>query len=138
MSASIKWSGMDELIRDLTQAPAAIRHEGMAIVREETEGAASDLVQAYPRRSGTLAQRVRTFYPSGSILLGKVVSAAPHAHLFHWGSKPRRNDRGANRGVMPAATPDPLVPIARRRRARMFRRLAEMLERRGFRVKRGA
>lgn len=135
MSASVKWTGLDELIQQLTDAPTEIRREGLEIVKEETEGAAIELVQRYPRKTGTLANRVRTYYPSSTILLGKVLSTAPHSHLFHWGTKARKNARGANRGAMPAASPDPLVPIAQRRRARMFRRLAEMLERHGFTVK---
>lgn len=132
MSAQATWTGFDELVRALANAPEEIHSEAAAIIKEETEGAAIELATSYPKKTGTLARRVRTEYPKD--LVGKVKSKAPHAHLWHWGTKVRRTAKGANRGQMPAANPEPLVPISRRRRARMMRRLKDLLIRRGFTI----
>lgn len=130
----MKLDGFDALVRELTEAPAEIRTEAMGILREETEGAAVEIGQRYPAHSGTLRRRVKTTYPSSTILLGIVQSTAPHSHLFEFGTKARHNEKGANRGRMPKADPAVVVPIAQRRRARMLRRFREMLVRRGYQV----
>lgn len=129
---SVRLEGFDELIHQITNAPKAIRQEGFEIVRDETEGARTEIAQSYPVKSGRLANRVQTSYPAENVLIGIVRSAAPHSHIYEFGTQQRRTSKGANRGVMPAhkVTPD----IARRRRLRMFRRLSEMLERLGFQV----
>lgn len=134
MSSAVRLDGFDDLIRQLTAAPQQIREQGMVIVKEETEGAATEIALRYPTRSGTLARRVRTEYPSSTVLVGIVRSAAPHAHLVEFGTKPRQTSTGANRGVMPAANPAITVPIARKRRERMYHRLAEMLRGMGYQV----
>lgn len=137
MSGGVQLFGMDELRKALTDAPAAIRAEGMEIVRDETEQAARDYVAGLPRKSGRLARLVRTVYPAAtSVLLGLVVSAAPHAAIVDGGTEPRRTTRGANRGRMPALpSSQRLGAIAPRRRARMYRRLGDLLERMGFEVR---
>ena len=137
MSASVRWSGFSEFLREFGSIPERLKSEGMGIVVEETEGAANEIRQAYPRVTGTLAKRVRTSYPSTSILVGLVRSQAPHAHLYEFGTRQRRTSKGANRGVMPAANPAVVVPIARRRRSRMARRMVDMLRRMGFQVGNG-
>lgn len=134
MSARVQWSGLDEFLREFGSIPETLNSEGMTIVREETEGAAVEIAQAYPRKTGTLSRRVRTVYPSATVLVGIVQSRAPHAHLFEFGTTARKTFTGANRGRMPKATPPITVPIARRRRARMARRMVEMLRRVGFQV----
>lgn len=135
MSARIEWSGLNELIHELTVAPRVIRDEGMTIVKEEAAGAAVEISQRYPRRTGRLASRVRVEYPSTTILAAIVTSSAPHSHLYEFGTDRRFTNQGWNRGTMPEANPQVTVPIAQRRRARMFRRLIEMLRRRGFEVR---
>jgi hypothetical protein len=138
MSAEIRWEGFDELIAQLTSAPAEIRAEGMTILREETEGCAQEIRNAYAQhsKSGKLERGVGTEFPSTSVLVGIVRSKARHSHLFEFGTKQRRTSSGANRGVMPAVNPAVVVPIARRRRERMLTRLMEMMKRRGFQVTR--
>lgn len=128
----IRLEGFEELIQQLTDAPREIRDEGFVILKEETEGAAVEIASAFAAHSktGTLAKRVKTSYPAESVLIGIVQSTAPHAHLFEWGTRQRQNAAGANRGVMPATKTTP--QIAQKRRERMFRRLREMLIRRGF------
>jgi hypothetical protein len=132
MSVRVQWSGLQEFLREFGSLPETLNAEGMAIIREETEGAAVEIQQAYPKKTGTLARRVRTQYPSATILVGKVLSRAPHSHLYEFGTKRRRTAKGANRGAMSEKAIT--VPIARRRRARMARRLVDLLRSKGFQV----
>ena len=136
MSARVQWSGLDEFLREFGSIPQKLHDEGMTIIREETEGAAVEIAQQYAQHvhTGRLARSVRTLYPSSTILVGIVKSVAPHSHLFEFGTKQRRTLSGWNRGTMPKASPEITVPIARRRRGRMARRMVQMLRRAGFQV----
>jgi len=136
MSMKVQWSGLDEFLREFGSIPKEVHADGMSILVEETEGAAAEMRNAYGAVAvtGTLANRVRTVYPSTEILIGLVQSRAPHSHLYEWGTKMRKTLTGANRGKMPAAKPAVVVPIARRRRNRMSRRLVEMLRAMGFEI----
>lgn len=132
MSVKVRWSGLNDLIRELGGLPAEIQSDGMAIIREETEGAAKEMAQGYAQKSGKLARSVRTLYPSSSILVGIAQAKSPHAHLYEFGTDKRQTVSGSNRGTMPEkqVTPD----IARRRRANMARRLVNLLRSKGFQV----
>lgn len=136
MSGGVRVVGLTELIRELTNAPQDIRRDAMVHVQEATEGTADETRAAYRRRSksGTLAARVQTSYPTGSVLVGVVQSTAPHSHLFEFGTKRRATSTGANRGVMPKEDPSVMVTVAQRRRAGMFRKLVELLRSRGYEV----
>lgn len=147
MSSRVVLEGFDELVAELTKAPDHIRAEGMTIVREETEGCAQEMRNVYASHSktGTLIRRVVTEFPSSTILVGMVRSKAPHSHLFEFGNQGKtryytgtdkrgRTYENASRGVMPAAKPEIVVPIARKRRQRMTQRLADMMRRMGFQV----
>lgn len=129
----VQWNGLTEYLKEFGSIPAHLHEQGMAIIREETEGAAVEIAQTYVRgKTGNLKSRVRTSYPATTLLVGLVRSASPHSHLYEFGTKKRQNAGGANRGVMPE-TPV-TVPIARRRRARMARRMVDLLRRAGFNV----
>ncbi len=132
MSGRVDVTGLKELMQQLTHAPREIREDAMEIVREETEGAAIEMTQAYAVKTGTLKNRVKTSYPVSGALIGIAQSTAPHSHLYEWGTRQRRAANGANRGVMPAKPTTPA--IAQRRRARMARRLMELVKRFGFQV----
>ncbi len=132
MSGRVQVTGLDELIAALHTASADVRTEGMSIVRDATEGAANEIRQAYPRKTGTLARRVGTTYPSSTLLVGIVRSAAPHSHLYEFGTRQRRTASGANRGAMPAANPEITPVIAARRRRLMVDQLIDMVRARGM------
>jgi hypothetical protein len=135
---SVQFTGLDQLIRELTDAPEHIRADGMVIVREETEGARAEVENEYAvkfkRKTGNLSKRVKTLYPSTTLLVGIVQSTAPHSHLVEFGTKQRRNAAGANRGSVQEQSPKITPVIAEKRRARMYRRLKEMLAGMGFQV----
>lgn len=136
MSASVRLDGFDELVAELTKAPEHVRVNGMTIIREETEGHAQEVRNAYGqhRVTGALERGVSTEYPSTQVLVGIVRSRAKHAHIFENGTQIRRTNSGANRGRMPKPSPQVFVPIAIRRRERMKQRLADMLRGLGFEV----
>lgn len=127
---SVRWTGLRELSKVLQAAGDDVRGPAMAIVRDETEQAARDIAAALPSKTGTLRSRIRTRYPSSRRLVGIVSSAAPHSHLYEFGTKTRRTRAGSNRGRMPA---NPVTPrVAKIRRARMFRRLIDMVKAMGL------
>lgn len=140
MGVRMQLTGMEALLQQLAHEPADVRAAGVAIVNDETDGGAEDLRRHYPEESrtthgtGTLRGRVRTVPATTSQMVGQVQSRAPHAHLWHWGTRKRRTKKGHNRGRMPAASPEPIVPIAVSRRRRMLLRLKAMLEGRGYQV----
>jgi hypothetical protein len=134
MSARIVLDGFQDLLRQLNTMEASVRAEAHAILLGEATGGSVELIQSYKRKTGNLASRVRVIEEGGDVVGAVIVSASPHSHLYHWGTGERRTAKGANRGRGPRANPEPLVPIARRRRARAQRRLVEMLERKGFEV----
>ena len=124
---SVQLQGFDELVQELTNAPKDMRDDGMVIVSEETEGAAIEIANEY-------AKRVKTSYPAESVLIGIVQSSSPDSHLFEFGTKERKTANGANRGRMPKQEPGVTPVIATKRRARMVRRLIEMVRGYGFEI----
>lgn len=139
MSSRVQLDGMAEFQAALTNMPEQMRRKAMAIVRETTEGAASEGRAVYRRhkRTGNLADHVKTSYPSSQIAVGEVRSTGKHAHLFEWGSQLRQTLAGANRGRMPPAGPNGIVPVFRRRRRAMNDDLIEMVKGEGFQVSGG-
>jgi hypothetical protein len=128
-------AGFEALIAELRNAPEDIRADAMAIVRETTEAAAQEIREAYPKGpTGNLKSRVKTYYPSESVLAGIVRSTAPHSHLYEFGTRERKTKTGANRGRMPRPSPEVTPPIAIRHRASMFTQLVAMLRGKGFEI----
>ena len=136
---SVQLQGFDELVQELTNAPKDMRDDGMVIVSEETEGAAIEIANEYAKRvkgrgTGNLVKRVKTSYPAEAVLIGIVQSRSPDSPLFEFGTKERKTANGANRGRMPKQEPGVTPVIATKRRARMVRRLIEMVRGYGFEI----
>jgi hypothetical protein len=142
MSARVTFDGLDALLRDIANLPAALKTDARQIVTRRTEAAAEDVRRAYPEASrtptgtGTLRNRVKTFYPSTTVIVGIVRSQAPHANIYEFGTHQRKTRAGWNRGTMPphpdgdGVTP----PIAQRHRRLMRRELIDMVRGHGFDV----
>ena len=133
----VVWSGLEELKAALRQMPAALAQEGSAIVYAHARSAQQDIVAGYPSVTGRLRGGVRvTLEANARFGAGAVLkSAAPHAHLYEFGTKRRQTKRGWNRGVMPKAPLDKqAIPKIIRWRVRMYSQLAAMLERHGLKV----
>ncbi len=140
MSTRVQWSGLKELIQQLTDAPEDIRQDGLGILREEVEAAADEMRAAYPQGpTGQLRRSVKVDFPSSQILVGVVRNTAPHAHLYEFGTQRRETASGANRGQIEVGRAGgggkPVtVPISRKHRREMFERMKAMLKDKGFEV----
>jgi hypothetical protein len=144
MSARIVWSGFRELLRELNQLPTDVRAEGHQILVDEAKQMAREIEPYYPeqarttRGTGRLRGATRVIEATGDVVGAVVKNVSPVSHLWHWGTGQRRTAKGYNRGRMPKANPEPLVPLARAVRRRAKARIVKMLERKGFEVRESA
>jgi len=153
MSIEVRWEGMNEFRKALKDLPEELHSEASDIVMAHANEAAILARDAYPVRTtglnpsllrktrwfppGSLKSRVRAPRNESKVLLAKfrVRSDAPHAHLFEYGTKERRNKSGANRGAMPEAPENQaFVGYATRVRRRMVVALIALVRRAGFEV----
>ena len=132
MGVKVQWNGLTEFLNEFRALPHEIQTDGMAIIRDETEAAAQDMAREYPKATGKLIRSIRTIYPASQLLIGIVNAKAPHSHIVDFGTGPRKTSSGANRGIMPAKTV--AVPIARRHRSSMSRRIINLLRSKGFKI----
>jgi hypothetical protein len=136
MSATVTWSGLDELRADLRNLPAHLATEASAIVWFSASQAKADVVAGYTahRRTGNLADHVSVTTREGSPYGTAVVvkSSARHAWMFENGTQARHNSLGANRGSMPPG--HVFIPAMIRHRRQMYVALQSMMERAGLRV----
>lgn len=132
----LRLDGLDQLRAALMRLPEELASEGADIVQAAAEQAARETQAAYPVRTGTLQRRVTAMTErSKGGALGLVRSRAPHAHLYEFGTKKRKNDKGANRGVMPAAPEaQRMIPKVIRIRKRMTQQLIDLVRKAGFTV----
>ena len=131
----VELDGMAEFRAALQQLPDALAEEGKTIVLAHAQEAAQLVESAYPTGpTGNLKNGVRVKITSASRdgVDVTLYSAAPHAHLYEWGTK-RRAFNGANRGVMPKGRR--MIPIAVRVRQRMTEALMGIVRKAGFEVK---
>jgi hypothetical protein len=118
---------MAELIRGLQRLDERTRLEAVSIVRASAVAMRDEVAHMYPRRTGTLQDRVSVGKVSGE-LRWKVRSRAPHAWLFERGTHERfTKGTGAGRGAMPKG--NLFVPAAQRARSRMVEQLIAMVVR---------
>jgi hypothetical protein len=134
MSATVTWSGLDELREALRHLPQALAQEAQTIVQAHAEAARRAVVAAYPVRTGRLKNGVTlTVQPSRFGGAAIVRSRAPHAHLFEYGTGQRRSRTGANRGRMPPAPlAQQMVPKVVTARRQMYAALLALVERQGL------
>ena len=125
------FKGMAELIRGLQRMGERVRAEAGDVVRTAAQTTAQDVRQRYPRHTGTLQDRVVLEMDGGpGSLRWKVRSKAPHAWIFDHGTVQRfLASNGANRGRMPAQSPQIFIPSAIRNRAVMVSRLVQLMKR---------
>jgi hypothetical protein len=136
VASKLVLEGLTELRRELRNLPEDLAREAGVIVTAQAELAKDQIQRAYPEktghlRSGITVNRDHDRYGAAAI----VRSRAKHAHLYEYGTRPRRTNAGANRGSMPQA-PDAnrMIPIIVRRRRAMMVGLIALLERIGFKV----
>lgn len=138
MSATIRWTGLQEFREAMRQLPQTLTGEAHAIVVAHAEYAAGEVQRGYPKGpTGNLRKRVTMEVNTSRFSAGaRVRSRAPHASIYENGTKVRRTDRGFNRGAMPEPpSANKMIPKVIRHRARMVRALMAMCERNGLIVR---
>jgi hypothetical protein len=138
--ASVDIIGLDEFRLLLMALPDHLAELAGHIVQDEAEQARATIVAAYTavRKTGNLARGVKLVAQAAGRYGAayQVRSTARHAWLYEHGSQARHSGTHAALGAMP---PNPiLIQTAVRRRASMYQRLSDMVEREGFTVTRAA
>jgi hypothetical protein len=148
-SNRIEWTGLDELYAALRQLPAHLAAEAVDLVDNTVEVTAASLIQSYPPLGpaqpatpgqaahvpGALRRGVKwSTTPSQFGVSGEVKSTAPHAHLWEFGTQNRTTSKGWNRGHLKDQYNRGLVGIAIRERAKLNKKLVELVRKAGFEV----
>lgn len=133
MSVRFEFKGLDELKAALQALPTELTGEASKIIEAAGNRAVLDLKRGYPVVTGKLRDRVDvTFTQSGVSSKAVVRSAAPHAHLFEYGTEARHTGLGLNRGRMP---PSHLFARTMSKvRREMYDAFIALLERHGLKV----
>ena len=137
MSATVTWSGLNELRRALNALPQDLAQEAHAIVHAHAVSAERDIEQGYPEGpTGNLKGGVTLSIEGARAGVTAIVrSRAPHASIFERGTRRRMTRKGANRGTMPQPPfSQRMIPKAIAWRERMYRALIAMCERHGLLV----
>jgi len=133
---SFEFEGLDELRAELKQLPADLATEANDDVVKAANDTAAQLKAAYPGGpSGNLRRGVKvttSVTPTGTV--ATVISAAPEAHLWEFGTQIRHTQKGFNRGAAPAHYNEGLVGIAEQHRRVLDGQLFDLLVRAGFEV----
>lgn len=133
---SVKWDNLQEFEQYLQALPDRLVAGSEPIVDSTARQVARDTASDYPRRTGTLINRIEVKRESKGkgITTARVRSMAPHSHFIERGTKPRRSRYG-NRGSMPKPTGnEAMVPKVVRARKKMVDQLIDLLENEGFDV----
>jgi hypothetical protein len=137
---SVSFTGLDELKAALRKLPETLATEGGAIVKDAADTAYDQIRTAYGTHyhTGNLVQHLKleALRPGSYGTLITVRSTARHALLFEVGTQLRYTRKGVARGRMPPA--NIFVPLARRNRREMYRRLMALMERQGLEVSGGS
>jgi hypothetical protein len=138
------WAGLPAFAADLKALPQNVVDAATPIVATWGTKTAAQISLNYPVVTGILAARVRSTLEFGAAfgVRAKVVSAAPHAHLYEKGSYKtgrrftgKRGGPRANRGIMPAAPVGrAFIPQMQAARRELYPVLARLLASFGFRV----
>ncbi|MEO8680288.1 MAG: hypothetical protein ABI665_14655 [Vicinamibacterales bacterium] len=145
MSASVTWTGLEELRAELRKLPADLTAEATHLVEGAANGALADVYAAYPSRSGNLRQHLTmsAVVTSAFGVRFVVKNTARHAWLYDNGSQTRQfieksgtpHKTGAMWGRDGAEPPTHVfVKSMIRARARMYQQLTTMLIQHGLTV----
>jgi hypothetical protein len=115
--AGVKWTGLDTFMQELQVLTSDLVDEANTIMTESAEAAKADIAAAYPQGpTGNLKRGLVLRDARGTLIAGKeLVQTAPHGYLYEHGTRPRYNQAGAYRGVMPGnPTFEPIAYAYRR------------------------
>lgn len=116
--------GFAELRAELVALPQTVNRESAPILRQYAKTAETEVVSAYPYVTGELRAGVRIVerVARGLATLYTLVTSAPYAHIFEFGSRHQR----------PRAT---FLPITERERRAAVVAVANMVEAQGLTVR---
>jgi len=136
VSMRVLLHGTDELRNALAQLPAALNRDARAIVQQAAHETARQARSANHDRSGALDKGISVRVTNTSTTVtAKVRSAAKHAAMWEYGSRPhRRTNKNANRGRMPDHGGAGLINASIRERAIMTAQLIALVRNAGFTV----
>lgn len=123
--ADIELKGLRELQAQILGLAASLTAEAQQITDETAAEVAGEVKAAYQEgptgnlRKGVKVQKRRG---TGHRAMSSVVSTAPHAHLYEYGTAVRRQPNGKNVGSMPGR------PVLGTTAARLRRRMQDKLE----------
>jgi hypothetical protein len=125
--------GLGDMRDALKRLPAALQAEARAEIVRTTALAATELRAVYPiGPTGNLRKGVKTkLKDTKGETTGTVLSTAPHAHLWEYGTVNRKTEKGWNRGRSPSNITRGLVAIRLRRQRQLALALRAILERGG-------
>lgn len=138
MSASVRFTGLEEFKAALSRLPQELSGEGQAIVYGAADEAAAEIIAKYPARTGNLRKGVKVTRSASAFATTAVVkNTAPHAFIFENGTEARHyfTDPGGVRkevGKMPPG--HVFVPIVIRKRREMYEQLKALLVKAGLSV----
>jgi hypothetical protein len=137
VSVTLNWIGLQELRDALKELPDVLVEQATTKVTTAADDAAAEVIAAYPEVTGNLKAHVKVDGTPNSRggVYRRVRSTARHAHLYEFGhmtrqptiaGKTRRKIAGAN----------VFIPIMKKRRARMYEDLIDVVESQGLDVRR--
>jgi len=123
MSAKLELRGFDDLLRDLAALPATLNQGADPILLRHARQAEARVLAAYPIVTGALRAGVKIVERTarGVATLYTLVSSAPHAHLYEFGTA----------RTTPRAT---FLPITERDRRAATAAVSEMVRAQGITV----
>ena len=97
----VTWEGLREMVAELEGMGLKLTERSQQIIDDVARQVADDIRQIYPENTGNLRRGVRVRKGRMSALEATtvVVSTAPHAHLYEYGTAVRSFD-GQDRGQM--------------------------------------
>lgn len=141
MSATVRWSGLEELKAQLRSLPADLAGEASGIVGAAATEARTEIALVYAAHVGPTGNLARGLQPVATVAgpvsaSARLKNTAKHAWLFDNGSQARHWLSGKSTGRMWGRTPPTHVFVATiiRRRRQMYERLKALLVEHGLTV----
>lgn len=133
MSASFRWTGLEDLKAQLRALPSELAGEGANIVEGRGNRAAQRIKAGYPVRAGELRDKTDVTHTRTAFGARAVIkNSSKHALPFEIGTQARHTKLGANRGSMPPG--HVFVPVMQQERRAMYDDFRDLLERKGLKV----
>ena len=113
MSARVTLDGFDEFAATLAVLPATLTTQARDPIRTAAEETMTQLLAGYPEKSGHMKAGVSLdVHDEPAHFAVTVLSLAPEAHLWEYGTRVRSTQQGWNRGSEQGAREKSLHAIA--------------------------